>query len=49
MERNMGRKSVIESAAGHAAAAKAARCCGASENVVAKPGFRAHSEFQNMH
>jgi hypothetical protein len=41
-------KSVTESAKQHAAPAKATGCCGASENIVANLGFRAHSEFNAM-
>jgi hypothetical protein len=46
MGRDCGLKSMTESAGQHAESAKATGCCGASKNVVAKPGFRAHSEFK---
>jgi hypothetical protein len=45
MEPDVGTKSLIESADQHAGLAKAIACCGASENVFANLGFRAHSEF----
>jgi hypothetical protein len=42
---SVGVKSVIESTREPALQAKATGCCGASEIVVAKRGFRAHSQF----
>jgi hypothetical protein len=45
MESEMGVNGLIGSAGQHAEPGKATACCGASENVVANRGFRAHSEF----